>query len=288
MAYNFYADNCILLALFCSEEAIRLGRFFFFQQKSNALEALEIRFLYPIVFIKDICEYSAFTDVILADDYIAVSRCLIDSISVGSRIIQVDNVRSYYATARYCGYICSSEHRSETSSNISTERDQICMPCLYLVDVRIGVRRVLVSPSTITDIANVVVVVERFFSSMCVTATALLIVILMPSVVVVGKRYKAVCFPLALVSTHTLDCFCRCTSYLQSRIACFVAVGKVDMYRHALNKHIEIGHRHDFSNSRCSRGASAEEIAPYRLYSAIRLFLRYVCHYSVVGMFFAS
>lgn len=28
-AYNIYADNCILLALFCSEEAIRLGRFFF-------------------------------------------------------------------------------------------------------------------------------------------------------------------------------------------------------------------------------------------------------------------
>ena len=166
-------------------------------------------FLYPIVFIKDICEYSALTDVVLADDHITVSRCSIDGISVSSRIIQIDNVSSHYASTCYLRYIRSGEHRSETSTDISTERDQIVVVCLYFVYVTIGISRILVSPSTVADIANVVIVIERFFSAVCVTATtALLIVVLMPSIIVVGERNYATRFPLAIVSTHTLDSLC--------------------------------------------------------------------------------
>ena len=152
--------------------------------------------LYPIVFIKDVCEYSAFTDVVLANDDIAITRWSVGYISVGS-------------AARYLRYIRSGEHRSETSTNISTERDQIVMTCLYFVYVTIGISRILVSPSTVADIANVVIVMERFFSAVCVTATtALLIVVLMPSIIVVGERDYATRFPLAIVSTHTLDSLC--------------------------------------------------------------------------------
>ena len=165
--------------------------------------------LYPIVFIKDVCEYSAFTDVVLANDDIAITRWSVGYISVGSGVIDIENVSSHYASARYLRYIRSGEHRSETSTDISTERDQIVMTCLYFVYVTIGISRILVSPSTVADIANVVIVMERFFSAVCVTATtALLIVVLMPSIIVVGERDYATRFPLAIVSTHTLDSLC--------------------------------------------------------------------------------
>ena len=164
--------------------------------------------LCPIVFIKDVCEYSAFTDIILADNDVAIARWSVGYISVGSGVIDIDNVSSNYASARYLRYIRSGEHRSETSTDISTERDQIRVTCLYFVYVSIGIGRILVSPSTVADIANVVIVIERFFSAVCVTATALLIVVLMPSIIVVGERDYATRFPLAIVSTHTLDSLC--------------------------------------------------------------------------------
>ena len=122
-------------------------------------------FLYPFGFVKDVCEQSAVSDVVLADDNVSVTRCCVDGISVCRRIIQVDDVSSnHVATCHSCD-IRSREHRSETSANISTERNQIFVTALHLIDIQICLCRILVCPCSVADIANVVVVIERFSSA---------------------------------------------------------------------------------------------------------------------------
>ena len=106
------------------------------------------------------------SDIVFTNYDVSITWCCVDGISVGGRIVQVDDICSYHATARNGGHIGGSEHRSETSTHITTERNQISVTALNSVNVQVCLRRVFVCPSTVADIANVVIVVERFSSSM--------------------------------------------------------------------------------------------------------------------------